>query len=97
MNRAVDHLELPASIRSAAARLAEEDGIGLNDWITIAIAQKIAVVDSAEEFFKRRAERASGKGLKHYLDMAPDRAPDPGDELPDEWSPAQLNGRQAAG
>jgi hypothetical protein len=34
-----------------------------------------------EEFFKKRAQGATGNGLRWALDNAPDRPPDPGDEL----------------
>ncbi|MEP6869790.1 MAG: toxin-antitoxin system HicB family antitoxin, partial [Novosphingobium sp.] len=40
-------LKLPASIKAAAARLAKEDGVSLNQWISVAIAQKIGVVETA--------------------------------------------------
>lgn len=43
------------------------------------------VVETAAEFFKRRAAGA-GKGLQHYLDMIPDIPPDPGDEPPEGWT-----------
>jgi hypothetical protein len=50
------------------------------------LAQKIGVVETAAEFFARRSVGA-GKGLKYYLDMFPDAPPDPGDELPEGWTP----------
>jgi predicted HicB family RNase H-like nuclease len=41
MSKATYPLKLPASIKAAAARLAKEDGVSLNQWITAAVAQKI--------------------------------------------------------
>ena len=32
-------LRLPASLKEAAARLAKEDGVSLNQWIATAVAQ----------------------------------------------------------
>ncbi len=45
MSKAAYPLKLPASIKEAAARLAKEDGVSLNQWISVAIAQKIGAVD----------------------------------------------------
>ena len=58
--------------------------MSLNQWIAAAVAQKVGAVETAE-FFKTRAAKA-GRGLSYYLDNAPDREPDPGDELPEGWS-----------
>ena len=58
MSKATYPLKLPASIKAAAARLAKEDGVSLNQWITAAIAQKIGAVETAADFYKRRAGNA---------------------------------------
>jgi hypothetical protein len=65
-------LKLPASVKRAAQRLAKEDGVSLNQWISVAVAQKIGVVETAADFFKRRAGHATGEGLLAYLENAPD-------------------------
>lgn len=36
-------LKLPQSIKAAAARLAKEDGVSLNQWIAVAVAEKLGV------------------------------------------------------
>ena len=74
-------LDLPESLLKRAEELAHEDGVSLDIWVTSAVAQKIGVVETAAEFFRRRAEGA-GKGLSSYLNMIPDHTPMPGDELP---------------
>ena len=79
-------LEIPESLLKRAEELAREDGVSLDIWITSALAQKIGAMEQVEAFFKRRAAGA-GKGLKYYLDMVPDAPPDPGDELPEGWTP----------
>jgi hypothetical protein len=83
MSKATYPLKLPASIKAAAARLAKEDGVSLNQWIGAAVAQKIGAVETAAEFFKRRAGDARPEDLKAFLAAAPDVPPEPGDELPD--------------
>jgi|HubBroStandDraft_1064217.scaffolds.fasta_scaffold418141_2 hypothetical protein len=78
-------LQIPESLLKRAEELAREDGVSLDIWVTSALAQKIGVVETAAEFFKRRSVGAD-KGLQHYLDMVPNVAPDPGDELPEGWT-----------
>ncbi len=90
MSRATYPLKLPVSIKTAAARLAREDGVSLNQWIASAVAQKVGVVETAAEFFKARAKGRSGESLESMLDKVPDRPADPGDELPDGWEPAMV-------
>ena len=51
-------LKLPASVKAAAERLAREDGVSLNLWISTAVAEKVGAVESAADFFKRRADGA---------------------------------------
>ncbi len=83
MSRATYPLKLPLSIKAAAARLAKQDGVSLNQWIASAVAQKIGAVETAQAFFERRAGGARPEDLKAFLAHAPDRPPDPGDELPE--------------
>jgi len=82
MSRATYPLKLPASIKTAAERLAREDGVSLNQWITAAVAQKVGAVETAAEFFKRRAGNAQPRDMMEILDRLPDVPPEPGDELP---------------
>ena len=81
MSRATYPLKLPHSIKKAAQRLAKEDGVSLNQWIAAAVAQKVGVVETAAEFFRKRAGNANGTGLMAFLRNAPRVAPEPGDEV----------------
>jgi len=84
MSKATYPLKLPTSIKTAAARLAKEDGVSLNQWIAAAVAQKVGAVETAAAFFSRRASGATPEDLHAILALVPDRAPDPGDERPPE-------------
>jgi hypothetical protein len=84
MSKATYPLKLPASIKAAAQRLAKQDGVSLNQWIAVAVAEKVGVVETAAAFLGRRAEGATGAGVGRFLDRVPDAPPVPGDELPDE-------------
>ncbi len=81
MNKASYPLKLPVSIKEAAARLAREDGVSLNQWIGVAIAQKIGVVETAADFLARRAGKASPADMLPFLDKAKGEAPKRGDEI----------------
>jgi hypothetical protein len=81
MSRATIPVQLPPSLGNAARKLAEEDGVSLNQWVSVAVAQKISSVETAEAFFKRRSQGAEQVDFLEILRNAPDRARDPGDEL----------------
>ena len=76
MSKATYPLKLPLSIKKAAQRLAKEDGVSLNQWIASAVAQKVGVVETAADFFKKRAGNASGNGMMEFLRTAPKVAPE---------------------
>ena len=86
MSKATYPLKLPISIKMAAARLAKEDGVSLNQWIATAVAQKVGVVETAADFFKRRADGRTGDGMGRILDKVSSGPPEPGDELPAGWN-----------
>ena len=81
MSKASYPLKLPASVKAAAARLAKEDGVSLNQWISVAIAQKIGVVETAADFLKRRASKAKAADMLLFLEKAKREAPPVGDEV----------------
>jgi len=83
MSKATYPLKLPLSIKKAAQRLAKEDGVSLNQWIAVAVAQKVGVVETAAEFFRHRAGTAMGEELLEFLKNAPDVRPEAGDEIPE--------------
>jgi hypothetical protein len=78
MSKATYPLKLPLSIKEAAQRLAKEDGVSLNQWIA-AVAEKVGVVETAAEFFKKRAGKATGSGPMKFLRNPP--APPPEDAV----------------
>ena len=84
MNKVSYPLKLPASLKVAAARLAKEDGVSLNQWIVAAVAHRVGAAEASTEFFRRRAEGATGEGLQRLLANAPDQPPIEGDELEPE-------------
>jgi len=82
MSKGTYPLKLPQSIKRAAERLAKEDGVSLNQWISVAVAQKVGTMETAAEFLRCRAGDAKVEDLKKFMAMLPDAEPMPGDELP---------------
>ena len=80
MSKSTYPLKLPTSIKKAAQRLAKEDGVSLNQWIAVAVAQKVGVAETAAEFFADRTATADGRGLVGFLENAPDTPPDATDQ-----------------
>lgn len=76
-------LQLPQSLKETAARLAQQDGVSLNQWIVSAVAQKIGAVETADDFLKARAGTAKRGDLTRFLDRAPDVPPAPEDAIKD--------------
>ena len=60
MSKATYPLRLRVSIKRAAERLAKEDGVSLNQWIAAAAAEKVGVIETAAEFFAKRAGDRKG-------------------------------------
>jgi len=81
MSKATYPLKLPLSIENAAQRLAQEDGVSLNQWIAAAVAEKVGAVETAAQFFKKRAGTATGAGLMKFLRHAPNLTPEAEDVL----------------
>lgn len=81
MSRATYPLKLPISIKKEAQRLAQEDGVSLNQWISVAVAQKVGSVMTAAEFFAQRGKHAKPGGMLEVLAKVPRKPPKPGDEL----------------
>ena len=73
-------LDLPEALKARAERLAAQDGISLDEWITQAIVQKTDTL----EFFRSRAEGADAEGLLNALRNAPDIEPESWDRLPQD-------------
>ena len=74
-------VKLPPSLENAARKLADEDGVSLDQWVSIVVAEKIGLIEGTKEFFIRRAQGADQIDFLELLRNAPERPPDPGDEL----------------
>ena len=59
MSKSTYPLKLPNSIKTAAAELAREDGVSLNQFIAAAVAEKVGVLRTTAEFLRERSGDAS--------------------------------------
>jgi|SRR5580704_248475 uncharacterized protein (DUF1778 family) len=72
-------LRLPASLKRAVEEIAREDGTTLNQFIVSAVAEKLAVLKTAD-YFAKRAARADFAVFDRL--MRSGEAPRPDDEIP---------------
>jgi HicB family len=72
-------LRLPDSLYAHAKLLAEQDQASLNQFITVAVAEKVSALQTAE-FFAQRAGQSTKADLAKLLAKVKDRAPVAGDE-----------------
>jgi hypothetical protein len=79
MSKAAYPLKLPASVKAAATRLAKADGVSLNQFIAVAVAEKVGVMETAQEFLQRRAGRAKPRDLLRFTRKAGREAPSEAD------------------
>jgi hypothetical protein len=79
-------LRLPKSVQAEAEALSKADGTSLNQFVAIAVAEKIAVLKTAA-FFEERRKRSTGKALDALLSRRGGEPPREGDELPDGYVP----------
>ena len=73
-------LRLPNSMHSHVREVATNEDISINQFIMLAIAEKLASLDTAE-YLKTRAERGSREKLLEILSKAPDVEPEVVDRL----------------
>jgi hypothetical protein len=74
-------IALPESLLREAASQASHLGVSTEQWIEIALAERIRLENADAEYFRTRAARASGRSLGEILDRGGNNPPDPGDEL----------------
>ena len=71
-------LRLPKSLKD---KVAKRDGSSINQFITIAVAEKISVLET-EKFFASRMKEADADAFRSLLFRSGGELPQAGDELP---------------
>lgn len=74
-------LRLQASLLEEARRVSESEGVALNQFINVAVAEKLSALRT-EEYFRERSSRADMAKAKRILKRAgKGKPPVPGDEI----------------
>ncbi|HEU5401759.1 MAG TPA: toxin-antitoxin system HicB family antitoxin [Terriglobales bacterium] len=82
MRRSNFALRLQPSLLNEARKLAESEGVALNQLITVALAEKISALRTGE-YFAERARRADWSKIERILQrVGTQNVPQPGDEIP---------------
>jgi predicted transcriptional regulator len=68
-------LRLPDSLHEQLRELAQKEGISMNQFITLAVAEKMSAL-MAEEYIQQRASRASREKYDAVLSRVRDHAPE---------------------
>ena len=73
-------LRLPRSLKAAVERLSREDRTSINQFIAMAVAEKVSALETAR-FFSDRKARADFKAFDKIVSRKRGECPRPGDEI----------------
>ena len=73
-------LRLPKSLHEQLKELAQEEGVSVNQFVMLAVAEKVASL-STIEYLQKRAQRGSRETLLSILNKVPDVEPAEFDRL----------------
>ena len=73
-------LRLPKTLHEQVKEVAQEEGISVNQFVMLAVAEKIASI-STIEYLEKRAARGNRERLLEILGKAPDVEPEEFDRL----------------
>ena len=81
MRRSNVALRVQSSLLDEARRVAEAEGVALNQFINVAVAEKLSALRT-EEYFRERGNRGNVENAKRLLKRAGrGKPPVPGDEV----------------
>jgi len=81
-------LRLMPSVRRTAEVFSEKEGVSLNQFINVAVAEKLAHLEH-EEWARNRKQPTNDLAFRamNLLDKAGSGSPAPGDDLPEGYQP----------
>jgi hypothetical protein len=71
---------LPRSLKDAVDRLSKQDGTSINQFVAMAVAEKVSALQTAS-FFEDRKKRADFKAFDKLMKRRGGMPPREGDEL----------------
>ena len=75
-------LRLPVSLKNAVAEVGRRDNTSINQFVVVAVAEKLSAMRTAEFFAERRAN-ADREAATSILSRDGGQPPEPADRLPD--------------
>ncbi len=75
-------VQFPKSLHKNLHELAQREGISVDQFVSLAVAEKIAAL-TTESYLAERARRASRASYEAALTEVPDVEPEPFDKLPE--------------
>ena len=75
-------LRLPVSLKNAVAEASRRDNTSINQFVVVAVAEKLSAMKTAEFFAERRAD-ADPEAAVSILSRDGGQPPEPEDRLPD--------------
>jgi len=73
-------LRLPRSVRNGVEQFSKQDGISINQFVSIAVAEKLAMLQ-AEVYFSERRARADMTAFDRLMGRSGGEPPRAGDEI----------------
>ncbi|MEO3435256.1 hypothetical protein [Inquilinus sp. CAU 1745] len=73
-------LRLLSSVKAEAEKVAAEEGTTLNQFINVAVAEKLSALRT-ERYFRERAERGELSAFESFLDGTDDEPAGSGDDI----------------
>ncbi len=77
------NLRLPDHIHEHIRNLAKQEGVSINQLITLAVAEKIAALE-AESYLQNRAKNADKDAFTKLLEKVPNAPADEHDQIPED-------------
>jgi len=74
-------LRLPESLHRALKEIADKEKISANQFVTLAVAEKISALTTADYLQQRAARAPSRERFEEILAKVPDVEPDPDDRI----------------
>ena len=73
-------LRLPASLKAALERLSKQDGTSINQFVVVAVAEKVSAMETAT-FFEERGALGDRAAFRRILNRKGGEPPRQGDEI----------------
>jgi len=75
-------LRLPTSVKEAVSQEAKRDGISMNQFIMLAVAERLTKIETTR-FFTERSQRVDMDRFRKILNRDGGEPPQEGDEIPE--------------